>query len=388
MSSTKNPEQCPYHQAGDETGKVLVQTQSEDDLFSQAKGFLEMFHVETGAMEALPSRLRAVEREIVNRGFYEHEYEELVFGARVAWRQEARCIGRLFWKSLKVFDAREVCSPRGVFEKLSEHAAYAYNEGRIRSTMTVFAPERPGESAPRVLNHQFFRYAGYRTEDGFILGDGMNIELTETARGLGFEPGCSAFDRLPLMVQDGDGRVSSFPIDDQLWHEVALEHPQLPWFAEMGLRWYAVPMISDMVLEIGGIFYPCSPFNGWYMGTEIGSRNFADPDRYNLLPELARRMGVDTEHQRSLWKDRALLELNLAVLHSYEKAGVRLVDHHKAAEEYMRFQENERARGRPVNADWSWIVPPMSAASTPVFHQAMTQFPCSPRFIKKSDYFG
>ena len=33
-------------------------------------------------------------------------------------------------------------------------------------------------------------------------------------------------------------------------------------------------------------------------------------------------MGLDTSRDRTLWRDRALLELNVAVLHSYEKAGV------------------------------------------------------------------
>ena len=36
------------------------------------------------------------------------------------------------------------------------------------------------------------------------------------------------------------------------------------------MKWYGVPMISDMRLEIGGISYTAAPFNGWYMGTEIG----------------------------------------------------------------------------------------------------------------------
>ncbi len=29
-------------------------------------------------------------------------------------------------------------------------------------------------------------------------------------------------------------------------------------------------------LGIGGIVYPTAPFNGWYMVTEIGVRNFID----------------------------------------------------------------------------------------------------------------
>ena len=76
--------------------------------------------------------------------------------------------------------------------------------------------------------------------------------------------------------------------------EVPLTHPDLDWFAELGLRWHAVPAISNMRLEIGGVRYPAAPFNGWYMGTEIGARNLADADRYDLLPVVAARMGLDT----------------------------------------------------------------------------------------------
>ena len=66
--------------------------------------------------------------------------------------------------------------------------------------------------------------------------------------------------------------------------EVAIGHPEFGWFAELGLRWYAVPVISDMYLEIGGVCYPAAPFNGWYMCTEIGSRDLGDTGRYDQLP--------------------------------------------------------------------------------------------------------
>ena len=80
--------------------------------------------------------------------------------------------------------------------------------------------------------------------------------------------------------------------------EVPLAHPDLPWFAELGLRWHAVPAISNMRLSIGGVDYPLAPFSGWYMGTEIGARNFADADRYNQIPVIAQRMGLDTRRSR------------------------------------------------------------------------------------------
>ena len=38
-----------------------------------------------------------------------------------------------------------------------------------------------------------------------------------------------------------------------------------------------------MMLDLGGIEFTAIPFNGWYMGTEIG-RDLADINRYNKLP--------------------------------------------------------------------------------------------------------
>ena len=59
-------------------------------------------------------------------------------------------------------------------------------------------------------------------------------------------------------------------------HEVPIEHPDLPWFAQLGLRSRAVPVIGNMRLSIGGITYPAAPFNSWFVGSEIGTRSLAD----------------------------------------------------------------------------------------------------------------
>ena len=92
---------------------------------------------------------------------------------------------------------------------------------------------------------------------------------------------------LPLLIA-ADGavpEVHELPRDAVL--EVPLVHPEFAWFAELRLRWHAVPAISNMPLSIGGITYPAAPFNGWYLGTEIGARNLADAQRYDLLPVVA-----------------------------------------------------------------------------------------------------
>lgn len=58
------------------------------------------------------------------------------------------------------------------------------------------------------------------------------------------------------------------------------------WFRDLNLRWYALPAVSSMLIEIGGLEFPACPFNGWYMGTEIGVRDFCDTKRYNVLEVL------------------------------------------------------------------------------------------------------
>lgn len=167
--------------------------------------------------------------------------------------------------------------------------------------------------------------------------------------------------------------------------EVSLTHPEFPWLAELGLKWHAVPMIADMVLEIGGIHYPAAPFNGWYMVTEIASRNLGDETRYNLLPVVADRLGLDRDNAAVLWKDRALVTLNEAVRHSFAQAGVTLKDHHEASEQFMRFMRNEEAAGRAVTADWAWILPPMSASALSVFHQEFDNRLVRPNFFLAED---
>lgn len=123
-------------------------------------------------------------------------------------------------------------------------------------------------------------------------------------------------------------------------------------------------MISDRKLEIGGISYNSAPFNGWYMGTEIGARNLADDFRYDMLPQIASLMGLDTRSNSSLWKDRALVELNAAVLYSFNKDGVSIVDHHTAAQQFKNFEEDEKNQGRDLTGDWTWLIPPVSCCCT------------------------
>ncbi|WP_231978428.1 nitric oxide synthase oxygenase [Streptomyces sp. TLI_053] len=344
-----------------------------DDHFTdprQAADFVRQFHREQPAAGDAAARVRAVLDEIDRTGTYEHTPAELAHGARLAWRNAARCIGRLYWRSLVVRDLRHLSSADDIAAECFEHLRTATNEGRIRPVVSVFAPDRPGRPAARIVNQQLIRYAGHPAPDGGWTGDPAGAQLAARARDLGWKCGEEPFEVLPLLVQERPGeRPEWYELPEDTTLEVRLSHPEHPWFAELGLRWYAVPAISDMTLEIGGVRYPTAPFNGWYMGTEIGARNLADADRYAMLATVAERLGLDTSHERTLWRDRALVELNVAVLHSFQEAGVTMADHHTESERFLKHIAQEKRLGRPTPADWSWIVPPVSGGLTPVYHR-------------------
>jgi nitric-oxide synthase, bacterial len=331
-------------------------------MLSAAESFIRQFAAENPESSVDPDRrLREVRRALEAHGTYEHTAAELTFGARVAWRNAARCIGRLYWRSLVVRDLRHLRHPDDIAEECVEHLRTATNGGKIRPVISVFAPDRPARPAARLLGEQLVRYAD----------DPLSAKRVALARELGWKGGKEEFELLPLLIQAGPQHTPDwYELPEDAVLEVPLRHPQHSGFAGLGLRWYAVPAVSDMTLEIGGVSYPAAPFNGWYMGTEIGSRNLGDADRYDLLPSVAALFDLDTTSDRSLWRDRALVELNLAVLHSFQEAGVTMADHHTESTRFLAHIERERRHGRPVPADWSWIVPPLSGSATAVFHRS------------------
>ncbi|GAA2155693.1 hypothetical protein GCM10009844_43130 [Nocardioides koreensis] len=350
---------------------------------AEAEEFLRMFHAENPVAGPVEPRIDAVMREIDATGTYWHTPEELAFGARAAWRNNARCIGRLYWRSLQVRDLRTVSDAAGVADHCFEHLGAAFNGGKLRPMISVFAPDTPTRRAPRIWNEQLIRYAGYEQPDGSVLGDPRYCAFTREMMLRGWRPPLprGAFDVLPLVVETSEEGPQMFPLPHDKVQEVQLEHPELAWFADLGMRWHAVPVISNSQLVIGGVSYPAAPFNGWYMGTEIGARNFGDGDRYDLVPVVAERMGLDTTDEASLWRDRALVEINRAVLHSFRTSGVSITDHHTESSRFLTHLEREERAGRRCPTDWSWIVPPMSGSQTPVFHRYYDTEDQRPNFV-------
>jgi nitric-oxide synthase len=323
-----------------------------------AETFVRMHHAEVLGTDP-DDRLRAVRAELHRTGDYVHTPAELQWAARVAWRNADRCVGRAYWHGLRVRDRRHIDDPRQVAAETAEHARQSFNGGHIRPTMTIFAPAAPGTAGPRIANEQLIRYAG----------DPRYRALRDLATGLGWHWDGDRWAVLPLVVRsDWAGPVVA-PVPADAVVEVQLEHPWFPWFADLGLRWHALPIITDMRLEAGGKWY-LVPFGGWYVETEISARNLADPDRLDMLPQIATQLGLDRSQVWTDWRNAATVALNQAVLWSFARDGIRISHHHTEAERLLEHLAREGRAGRAwqENVDWSWVNLP-SATPTPTFHR-------------------
>jgi nitric-oxide synthase len=353
----------------------------------EAKDFLRSFYAENPAPAGdIRSRARDIARSIRRTGTYQHTTEELAWAARVAWRHAARCTGRSPWRTLRIRDRRQTSASEEVAAETFAHLRETTNGGKIRSMITVFAPGVPGRPVPQIVNSQILRYAGYASPASEVIGDPQNIALTELAARLGWAGKGGRFDLLPLIVTGPGGQERAYPVPPDAVLEVPVSHPQLHWFAELGLRWYAVPAISDMMLDAGGIRYPCV-FSGWYQAdTEVGVRDLGDAGRYDVLPEIAKRMGLDVSSVSTLWPDRAVVELAVAVAHSFRVAGVMATDHQSEALRCAAFITAEEKAGRACPVDWAWVVPPVGGSTTPLFHRdpARPVPAVKPGFIRRS----
>ncbi|WP_328384184.1 nitric oxide synthase oxygenase (plasmid) [Micromonospora zamorensis] len=348
-ASARTQPTCPI--AHDAAPTVTTAT---PDILGEAHEFLEMFSAETNS--PMSTRWAQVRAEIAAAGTWAQTPQELTFGARVAWRQSIRCVGRLRWPSLVVRDRRHTTTTAGVVQELAAHLRFATNRGRIRSTITVFAPDTPAGPTAKIHNDQLVRYAGYQQSDGHILGDPRQVPFTDRVRELGWKPPRtpSRFDILPWLVQTATEPPTLHEVPAAEVLEVPLRHPHHPWFQDLNLRWHAVPVISNMRLRIGGVDYSAAPFSGFYVAAEIATRNLADADRYNQLPVIGHLLGLVPDSD-PYWRDKALLVLNEAVSASFAAHEITISDHHRESRNHAIFAAREEAAGRPAYGDWSWI---------------------------------
>jgi len=361
---------------------------NEERLLKRAKQFLEQIAVEQAwETDDKTRRWAEIQEEVRATGTYTHTYEELAYGAQLSWRNASKCIARIQWNNMVVRDRRHVTEPDEMFQELVEHLRLATNGGNIQITMTVFRAKQPKERwGPRVWNSQLIRYAAYEQADGSVMGDGANLDLTKAIMKLGWQPAeeRSPYDILPVVIEVPGKEPKLYELDKDEVLEVEIEHPSIPEFKSLGFRWYAIPAISNFRMEIGGVSYGCLPFNGWYMGTEI-ARDFLEDWRYDKMEEIAKVLKLDTSSEQTLWRDRVALELNVAVLYSFQKARVSMVDHQSASRQFLAHDLREKKAGRECPADAGWVVPPAGGSACPVWHHQMRDFYLDPAYHHAAD---
>lgn len=347
-------------------------------LRDKATAFINDMYKELEISELqMNKRIREIEHEISQNGTYTHTTEELEYGAKVAWRNSNRCIGRLFWDKLTVRDLRHIQDEQTFIASIEDHIKDATNDGKIKPTISIY------NNQIEIMNEQLIRYAGYEDK-----GDPKSIEMTKLAHHLNWQSPHTDFDVLPLMYRINQQRPKIHQYPKELIKEINITHKQYPKLASLQLKWYAVPIISNMDLEIGGIYYHTAPFNGWYMETEIGVRNFTDEYRYNKLKDIAEAFDFDTTTTSSYWRDRALVEFNYAIYHSYKEAGVAIVDHYNASKQFKKFEENECKANRKVTGKWSWLAPPLSPSLVHNYHKGYDNEMRSPNFLYRQNQKG
>lgn len=342
-------------------------------LRDKATAFIKEMHKELNIKEVITEqRIQEITDEINETNTYTHTTEELMYGAKVAWRNSNRCIGRLFWDKLMVRDLRHIKDESKFVDSIEDHIKIATNQGKIRPLISIYSNDI------EIKNEQLIRYAGYENS-----GDPKSFDTTKLAQHLNWQSDKTDFDILPLIYRINNGSLKYHTYPEGLIKEVLIKHDHYPKLEQLGLKWYAVPIISNMDLEIGGLYYHTAPFNGWYMETEIGVRNFTDDYRYNKLKDIAESFDLDTSTSTTFWRDRALVEFNYAVYHSFKQSGVSIIDHYTASKQFKKFEENEASADRKVTGKWSWLAPPLSPSLVHNYHKGYDNETRSPNFLYK-----
>jgi len=94
-------------------------------------------------------------------------------------------------------------------------------------------------------------------------------------------------------------------------------------------------------------------------------------------------MGLDSTNNMTLWKDRVALELNVAILHSFAKQGVAIVDQHSCSEQFMIHMNKEFKTRGGCPSDWVWLNPSQSGSLCPIYHQEMLHYHLTPAYKRQ-----
>ena len=360
---------------------------SEEEAIIQMKKFLDTYYADvenSNPTLAKDERVAEALSTMEATGDYEHTFDELSWAAKTAWRNAPRCVGRNLWKTLTVVDERNALSCKDIFDAICKNLRLAYNGGQINPSAVVFRQRYTKDkdtSGIRVWNGVLLAFAGFVKENGDIIGDPKNVYLANLAKSLGWKPKKGPFELLPIMISDANQNTEIFELPDDIkGYMVNITHPTEPEITRLDLRWYAIPSVSSMMLEAGGIQYTCSQIAGFFQDTEISVMNLLAESRYNLMEPIGRALKLDVSMNSTYWKCTVATELTRAVYHSFKLARVSMTDHFTLADNFNSFMKEEVKTRGGCPTDWLWVVPPMSGGLVPTFHHEYLRYALSPSY--------
>jgi nitric oxide synthase oxygenase domain/subunit len=313
-------------------------------LVTEATSFIYCVAAELDwAADVVAKRLLDVKEEIKITGTYTHTSEEIESGARIAWRNSSRVPED--WKSFEFRDYRKMETPDRIFSAVEEYLNIAKSGTNVRSILAVFKPKSPNYAyGTRFWSSNFINYAGYQDRQG-VIGDPETLEFTEflIQNKLWSPPQKrSEFDILPLVLKMvGEQKPYIHELSKESTHEVAIEHPTFRKIRQLGLRCTGISAISNKSLNLGGLEYQCCPFNGYSISSQVAQKLLK---RNGVYEKLAKAMSIAMSER--LYKEKVEHELQIAILHSFEKAGYAVRDPEEVAAALSKHCENERLEGR------------------------------------------
>ena len=282
-------------------------------------------------------------------GTYAHTTAELTFGARVAWRNSSRCIGRLYWRTLQVRDRRHVTDAAQLAGEAFAHLREATNGGRIRPTHHRVRPGHARAARPEDLERaadpvRRLPPAGRRRSSATRATPASPAPLL----GLGWPGGPGTpFDVLPLVVRSpaAGPRCSTLP-ERRRARGAARATPTLSVVRRAGA---ALARRARHLQHVPGDRRRLLP--GRALQRLVHGHRDRRPQpgrrhRYDLLPVVADRLGLDTATDRSLWRDRRWSSSTAPCCTPSTRAGVTIADHHTESRRFLTHLAREERAGR------------------------------------------